>query len=122
MSAAIPSFATVIVPPGRPQVVAIPDESLWVTTNVSIAPTDPMPETGRVVLYAAKLNADGAQGEKVALVPLRAGAAEVAYVDFQVNSACLIVFSTAGASISVRVTGYTLTSDPLQVRALESDQ
>jgi hypothetical protein len=111
MSTAVPSFATIVLPPGRPQVVTVPDESLWVITSVSISPTDPMPETGRVVVYVSNLSADGTQGEQIAIAPLRVGAAEVVNVDFQINSASPLVFSTVGAELSVSVTGYTVTSD-----------
>jgi hypothetical protein len=119
MSLPIPSFAAVLIPPGSPQVVTVPEDSLWVITSVSITPTDPPPTSGRVVLYVATQAPDGTQGERIAIAPLRVGAVEVVTVDHQVNSACPLIFSTEGAQIPVTVTGHTITSAALVVRPLE---
>lgn len=105
MSAEIASFAAVIVPPGHPQKVTVPEDSLWIISSVSIVPTDPMPTSGRVVLYASILNDDGTQSEKIAIAPLRPGVVEVVNVDYEVNSVSPLVFSMSGTPISVNIIG-----------------
>jgi hypothetical protein len=119
MTADIPCFAAVVIPPGQPQKVTVPDDSFWTIGSVSIIPSDDLPATGRVVVYAATVKPDGTESERIAIAPLRVGAAEVATLDLQIAPAGPIIFSTAGAPISVTVTGYTATSDPLLVEPLQ---
>lgn len=114
MEAEYPGFATVCVRPGKTVRVEVPEGNVWDISNVSIVIDDKLPESGRVVLYAAVVSKTGKVGEKVAIAPLRIGQCEVINVNLSVNCVTPIEFTISGA-ISVNVSGNTSDNVPLIV-------
>jgi hypothetical protein len=114
----VATFCTVPIAPGQTIKVGFPGDSIWEITSISIAPTDTLLASRRVVVYASSLRPDGSSTEKVAIAPLRIGAAEVINVNYCVNSATQMLFSTAGDSIGVTINGNTTTSDQLVIESV----
>jgi hypothetical protein len=114
----VSTFCTVRIAPGQTVKVTIPQDSTWEITSVSIAPVEPLPTSGRVVVYASSLRSDGSTTEKVAIAPLRIGAAEVINVNYSVSSATQMLFSTSGDSIGVTINGNTTTSKQLVIESV----
>lgn len=111
----IPCFATVEVKPNEAVKVEVPEGTIWEITQVSIAPQDNLPAEGRVVVYAATSHEDKEQ--KVAIAPLRLGQCEVVTVNFVINSASPLEFTTTGAAVAVSVSGNLSSSAQLKVTA-----
>lgn len=109
----IPCFANVVVKPDESTKVEVPEGTIWEITQVSIAPQENLPAEGRVVVYASVTQDDKEQ--KVAIAPLRIAQCEVIPVNFVINSATPIQFTTTGASVAVCVSGNLSSSIPLKV-------
>jgi hypothetical protein len=109
----VSTFCSVSIAPGQSIKVIVPEGSVWEITSVAISPSDSLPAFGRVVVYASSLQPDGSYTEKVAIAPLRIGSAEVVSVNYSINSATKMVFSTTGDAIGVTINGNTATSEQL---------
>lgn len=113
------SFCTVVVNPGEQVKVSTYEYARLTITSASIVYKDDLPKQGRVVLYVSAYDSNGDIGQKIAFAPLRVCDCEVVTLDLETFSPLL--FSTEGSEISVTISGYTDTPEPLIVDRIKKE-
>ena len=98
----------ITIPFGKRVKVSVPIEceSGFSISGVALSAESPIPEKGRVVVYATPIDINGNELNKIAIAPLTIGKSESVQVDLMLAPGNQIIFSTSGDKIDVAVTGY----------------
>jgi len=112
-----PHFVSFTIQPDEHIKITTPETTLNIT-SISLGIVNPMPESGRIVVYMNQFDENGKKVNSVAVAPLTVGTYEVANVDFLLGPFESLGFYTTGLKTPVSVNGYLGTVDELGIEKI----